>query len=221
MAPRRYLIGLREPAITTGWTPYSCDGVRRESQKGRTSAAGTLTAFISLLFLLTLSPPSSLDMHARSARGVPPAPAVTFGAGDRPAVDARRVESPAVSTREDAPAPGQRRTRTVRAYTKDEVQALIRVHARAHGIDPQLPLAIAACESGFRWNAANGRSSARGVFQYLSGTWRSTEDGRNGASVLDAEANVRMAVSTIARSGTAPWAASRRCWAGEETGVRS
>lgn len=158
-------------------------------------------------------------MHARSTRGVQPASAVTASAGGFPAVDAQRVERPARSAQTDASAPGQRRTRTVRAYTKDEVQALIRAYARAHGIDPQLPLAIAACESGFRWNAANGRSSARGVFQYLSGTWRSTEEGRNGASVLDADANIRMAVSAIARSGTTPWAASRRCWG--ERGARS
>ena len=219
MAPRRDLIGLREPAVTTGWTPYSCHGVRRSCQQGHASPAGNVTGLVSLLSVLTLSALASLDMHAGSTRGAQSIAAVTASAGDRPAVDRERVERSAVSGRTEAAAPGERRARTVRAYTKQEVQALIRAHARAHGIDPQLPLAIAACESGFRWNAANGRSSARGVFQYLSGTWRSTEEGRNGASVLDAEANIRMAVSTIARSGTTPWAASRRCW--RERGVRS
>jgi hypothetical protein len=218
MAPRGYLIRSREPAITRGWTPYSSDGVRRQRQHRRATTAGTLTAFVSILCLLTLSA-SSPDMHAGSTRGLQSSAAVKASAGDRPAVDAERVERPAVSGRTGAPAPGARRTRTLRAYTKEEVQALIRAHARAHGIDPQLPLAIAECESGFRWNAANGRSSARGVFQYLSGTWRSTDEGRNGASVLDAEANIRMAVSTIARSGPTPWAASQRCWG--DGGVRS
>ena len=100
----------------------------------------------------------------------------------------------------------------LRAYSKKEVQRLIRLHASRHGLDPDLPLAIAQCESGFRWDAANGRSSARGVFQYLSGTWRTTKEGRKGTSVLDTEAHIRMAVTHIATSGTSPWNASRDCW---------
>lgn len=99
-----------------------------------------------------------------------------------------------------------------RGYTREEVKALIRVHAAAYGIDASLPLAIAHCESGFRWNASNSRSSARGVFQYLSGTWRTTPEGRKGTSVFNTEAHVRMAVAHIATLGTAAWNASRGCW---------
>ena len=105
----------------------------------------------------------------------------------------------------------------VRAYSKKEVQRLIRLHASRHGLDPDLPLAIAQCESGFRWDAANGRSSARGVFQYLSGTWRTTKEGRKGTSVLDTDAHIRMAVAHIATIGTGPWNASRDCWHVMET----
>lgn len=89
---------------------------------------------------------------------------------------------------------------------------LIRVHAAAYGIDANLPLAIAHCESGFKWNAANSRSSASGVFQYVSGTWRRTREGRKGTSVFDTEAHIRMAVAQIATLGTAAWNASRGCW---------
>lgn len=99
-----------------------------------------------------------------------------------------------------------------RAHSREEVKALIRVYAAAHGIDASLPLAIAHCESGFKWNAANGRSSARGVFQYLSGTWRRTPAGRKGTSVFDTEAHIRTAVAHIATLGTAAWNASRACW---------
>jgi hypothetical protein len=99
-----------------------------------------------------------------------------------------------------------------RAYTREEVKHLIRVHAAAYGIDANLPLAIAHCESGFKWNAANSRSSASGVFQYVSGTWRRTREGRKGTSVFDTEAHIRMAVAQIATLGTAAWNASRGCW---------
>jgi len=80
------------------------------------------------------------------------------------------------------------------------------------GLDGNLVLAIARCESGLRWDAANKTSSARGVFQYLAGTWANTEEGRKGTSVFDADANVRMAVRHIAVHGTAAWDASRSCW---------
>jgi soluble lytic murein transglycosylase-like protein len=218
MAPRRYLIGPREPAITTAWTPYS--RLASQCERGRTAAPArrSLARAVSLLSILSCSVLPPDDIHARSspvAAGAAlasseseDAPALETSRGDRALADDER--SDARTTVTDRP--------SLRAYTKAEVQTLIRAYARRHGIDPDLPLAIAACESGFRWNAENGRSSARGVFQYLSGTWRSTKEGRNGTSVLDADANIRMAVSAIASSGTTPWAASRHCW---DAGVRS
>jgi hypothetical protein len=51
------------------------------------------------------------------------------------------------------------------AYSKDEVRELIAAHAATFGLDAQLLIRIANCESGLRWNAANPSSSARGVFQ--------------------------------------------------------
>lgn len=99
-----------------------------------------------------------------------------------------------------------------RAYTKEEVIELIRRHAASYDLDPALPLAIARCESGFRWDARNPNSSAAGVMQYLNGTWANTSAGRAGESVFDADANIRMAVTHIAIHGTAPWNASKSCW---------
>jgi hypothetical protein len=108
-----------------------------------------------------------------------------------------------------------------RPYSKSEVQALIRQHAAAYGIDASLPLAIAQCESGFKWNAANPQSSARGVFQYVSGTWRTTREGRKGTSVYDTEAHIKTAVAHIATIGTAAWNASRGCWDNAATALTS
>ena len=97
-------------------------------------------------------------------------------------------------------------------YDQDQVQRLIENYAIYYGISPDLPLRIARCESGLRWDAKNPHSSASGPFQYLASTWRNTEEGRAGISVFDAEANVRAAVKHIAAKGTSPWLASKHCW---------
>jgi hypothetical protein len=122
----------------------------------------------------------------------------------------------AARSREQATTP-RRAVRSVaskrlRAYNEDQVQRLIRRYADTLGLDPDLPLAIARCESQFQWDAANPGSTARGVFQFVRGTWARTLEGRRGTSALDAEANIRMAVRHIATIGTSPWNASRACW---------
>ena len=100
----------------------------------------------------------------------------------------------------------------LRPYSEHQVQRLIRRYADMLGLDPDLPLAIARCESQFQWDAANPGSTARGVFQFVRGTWARTLEGRRGTSALDAEANIRMAVRHMATIGTGPWNASRACW---------
>jgi hypothetical protein len=99
-----------------------------------------------------------------------------------------------------------------RDYSKEEVQQLIRDYSAQYGISAELPLRIANCESGFNKSSKNRTSTASGVFQYLNSTWNNTEAGRQGISVFDADANIRMAVSSIATHGTAPWLASKNCW---------
>jgi hypothetical protein len=161
-----------------------------------------------------------LDLHASARRESQLAAAISIRA-DLKDVGAPQKEPIAlahpVTAKPEARVTGReaasRSTKRFRVYTKQQVQALIRRHASAYGLDPSLPLAIAECESGFRWDAANRTSSARGVFQYLSGTWRGTPEGRKGTSVLDTEAHIRTAVAQIATIGTGPWKASRHCWA--------
>ena len=99
-----------------------------------------------------------------------------------------------------------------RNYSREEVIQLIKDYSAQYGISSELPLAIAKCESGFSQFSKNRTSTASGVFQYLSGTWKNTLAGRQGVSVFDADANIRMAVSSIAIHGTAPWLASKKCW---------
>jgi hypothetical protein len=50
------------------------------------------------------------------------------------------------------------------------------------------------------------------VFQYLSGTFANTPEGKQGLSVFDADANIRAAVRHMAVHGTSPWNASKPCW---------
>lgn len=97
-------------------------------------------------------------------------------------------------------------------YTVDEVVNLINVYSSIYNIAPVIPLKIAKCESGYRWDAKNKHSTASGVFQYIRGTWANTPEGKAGTSVFNAEANVKAAVRHIATHGTQPWNASIHCW---------
>jgi len=99
-----------------------------------------------------------------------------------------------------------------RHYSKEEVQDLIIQYSQEYGISADLPLRVANCESGFNSLSKNRGSTASGVFQYLSSTWRNTEAGKNGISVMDADANVHMAIKSIASGGIGNWAASKSCW---------
>lgn len=70
---------------------------------------------------------------------------------------------------------------------------------------------IAQCESGGSYTAQNSRSTASGKYQFLNSTW----GGYGGyARAADAPPAVQdaKAQTTLAKSGTRPWAASQRCW---------
>lgn len=51
------------------------------------------------------------------------------------------------------------------------VQDLISIEAIKSGVDVNTALAIADCESDFKADAKNKTSTARGVYQFLFGTW--------------------------------------------------
>jgi hypothetical protein len=97
-------------------------------------------------------------------------------------------------------------------YTKEEVEAMIVAYSAQYGIDPQTPKCIAFHESGYNQFSKNKRSTASGVFQYLNSTWKSTDEGKAGMSVFDADANVKAAVKYMAiHKNTKPWTVRGKC----------
>lgn len=65
-------------------------------------------------------------------------------------------------------------------------------------------LTVMNCESRGDPNADNPRSTASGLFQFLSSTWAVTPQGKAGLSVWDADANVA-AAAWLSKGGT-DWA---------------
>lgn len=99
-----------------------------------------------------------------------------------------------------------------KSYSKEEVQQLIIEYSAQFGIDPTTPLCIARLESGYNQHSKNRRSTASGVFQYLTSTWRHTDEGKVGLSVFDADANVKAAVKYMAiHKSTQPWTVRGKC----------
>jgi len=93
----------------------------------------------------------------------------------------------------------------VRHYTQEEVIQLIHHWAEYFSVPVEHPLRIARCESNYRWDAKNRSSSASGVFQYLSGSWANTFEGKAGASVFDANANITAAIRHMSIHGYDAW----------------
>lgn len=128
----------------------------------------------------------------------PQKPAVQKTADKRKNKPAAKHESPPANSGRD--------------YGQGEIQDLIRKYAQQYGIKPDSALCIAKKESGFNPNSKNKSSSASGVFQYLSSTWRSTDEGKAGLSVLNAEANIKAAVKYMAiHKSTKPWTVASKC----------
>lgn len=90
------------------------------------------------------------------------------------------------------------------------------------GADTPVVMAIAQCESQFRWWADNPYSSAGGLFQYLEGTWLSSRAHHlpgNPASRFNGRWASVVAIREMVhrwRDGHqwpyAPWESSRSCW---------
>ncbi len=99
---------------------------------------------------------------------------------------------------------------------KQEVKAMIVTTALKYEIDPYLAVAVAHCESRLNPLAKNKHSTAKGVFQFLNGSfnyygtklWGTTK----GRSALDAEDNIELAMYVMSKRGTKDWQSSARCW---------
>lgn len=83
------------------------------------------------------------------------------------------------------------------------------------GIDPQLALAIAWCESKYIETTKNPHSTASGIFQFIRGTWQQTVRQMQlppESNVFDADTNIKAGVWLLKKEGTKPWNASKHCW---------
>lgn len=83
--------------------------------------------------------------------------------------------------------------------SKEEVKAIVRETARAHGVDPSLALAVAMQESGFDQRAVSP-ANAIGAMQVIpsSGGWASDLTGQD-LNLLDTRDNVTAGVAILAR----------------------
>ncbi len=104
-------------------------------------------------------------------------------------------------------------------YVADRyVECAIRDAAVRYGLDVDRFARIAWCESGLNADARNRRSSATGLYQFLTSTWVWVRDAGAPYAYLDrthARANAFTAAWLMARSalgGLGHWSASRHCW---------
>lgn len=91
----------------------------------------------------------------------------------------------------------------------EPIQDMIRRVSNEVGVDSDLMLRIAKCESGFNPLSKNKGSTASGVYQFIKSTWVRYGEG----SVFDPLANITAAVKLVKKNGTRDWLASSGCWA--------
>ena len=101
------------------------------------------------------------------------------------------------------------------AMTVKEVENEIVYFAEKQGVNPDLALAIARCESGLQITAKNPNSSAGSIFQFINSTWKSTTNKMgwiSGADKYDGHLNIVAGIWLLKKEGVAHWEASRKCW---------
>jgi len=93
------------------------------------------------------------------------------------------------------------------------VKAEIVKQANIYGVDPDLMLSIAFCESGYNNIAKNPDSTALGSFQYLIRTWQETDSFKlEKKARTDYKANILEATKDVANGEIWRWNASKHCW---------
>lgn len=100
-----------------------------------------------------------------------------------------------------------RATASERRYTPDVERWRPVVESFFHPGDVDWALRVIQCESGGDPNAANPRSSARGLFQHLHRVWpeRAFEAGWPGSSVYDPLANIAVGAWLYYEDGPSHW----------------
>jgi len=99
--------------------------------------------------------------------------------------------------------------------TQDEVKTEIVRQANNFNLDPKFMLALADCESDYKYNAHHQVSTACGVYQYLLGTWAGTESSKKGISCENYKANIREAMVDVSNGELWRWGnlGTRTCMA--------
>ncbi len=81
---------------------------------------------------------------------------------------------------------------------------------------PKVLIVIRCCESTGNYTAANAHSTARGAYQFLTGSWayygHKDRYGASQAHLASPAQQDEAALKTWERDGTRPWNASKACW---------
>ena len=137
---------------------------------------------------------------------------------DAPADDAEAAPSidTAETPAEPEAAPEPETTTTVAPPTTEAPANADWVDTGNGVLVPPVLIAIRFCESTHNYTAANPHSSARGAYQFLTGSWAAYgHDDRYGvtqAHLATPAQQDEAALITWQRDGTRPWNASRACW---------
>jgi len=86
-------------------------------------------------------------------------------------------------------------------------QDYIKLYSVKYGVDTDIALRVAKCESNFIPNAQNSHSSAGGVFQFIDSTfyWIADEMGIENAKKYDAKTNIEMGMYLAKNYGWKHW----------------
>lgn len=98
-----------------------------------------------------------------------------------------------------------------------EIEALIERIAKEEGFGPAVAKRIAFCESSFDPLARSKTSSAKGLYQFLDGSWNyygfklwgnelKSKDPFNAVDKID------LAMYVMGKRGFKDWEASKHCW---------
>lgn len=89
--------------------------------------------------------------------------------------------------------------------TVEDIKKEIIKQSREFGLNENTMLALAFCESEYYYRAKNPTSTARGVYQYLIGTWEETESAKQGLERNNYKANIREAMIDISNGESWRW----------------
>lgn len=96
-----------------------------------------------------------------------------------------------------------------------EVAEFILEKSDDYGLDSDITLKIAWCESRFRRDAKNPNSTATGVYQFINSTFehynREIYGNSHNKSPLNLEDNVILALEIMSRYSVSDWTASSSC----------